>query len=184
MTSKNDLMNFAFVCIEINASFPFPSIINVVALNEVSFEYITVPVNVEYQSRPPSCPACKVFGHPPQKCPKANFKWVPKVQIVAPSLLSTTFASICDGPGPVMATNPALSSGPAPASNEWITLTRGAKPGKSSNPNLGSSNCFSPIANQAGVTPMFDYDSPVVENPLVSKLKVIDEKEGKDLKHK
>lgn len=31
---------------------------------------------------------------------------------------------------------------------------------------------------------MSDNDSPIVDNPLVSKLKVIDEKEGNELKQK
>lgn len=31
---------------------------------------------------------------------------------------------------------------------------------------------------------MSDSKSPAIDNPLVSKLKVVDEKEGKDLKHK
>lgn len=65
MTSKNDLMNFARVCIEINASYSFPSTIKVVVLNEETSENITVPVDVEYKSRPPSCPTCKIFGHSP-----------------------------------------------------------------------------------------------------------------------
>lgn len=57
MTTKNDFMNFARVCIEVHAGFSFPSSINVVVLNEVKDENITVPVEVEYQSRPPSCPS-------------------------------------------------------------------------------------------------------------------------------
>lgn len=73
ITSKFDLLNFARVCIEVNASFPFPSSINVTVLNEETLEDIIVPIEVEYQSRPPSCPTCKVFGHSPLKCPKSNF---------------------------------------------------------------------------------------------------------------
>lgn len=57
MTSKNDYMNFARVCIEVKATFSFPSTVNVVILNEELSENTIVPVEVEYQSRPPFLPS-------------------------------------------------------------------------------------------------------------------------------
>lgn len=45
MTTKNDFLNFARVCIEINASFPFPPSIRVAV---ETLENIFVPVDVEY----------------------------------------------------------------------------------------------------------------------------------------
>lgn len=73
MTSKLDPMNFVIVCIEVNADFSFPSSINVVVFDESTLEDKLITVNIKYQSIPPSCPVCKTFGHPPSKCPKANF---------------------------------------------------------------------------------------------------------------
>lgn len=49
---------------------------------------------------------------------------------------------------------------------------------------MAITNTFSPIASSDGLQPMSDSESPAAVNPLVSKLKVIDEKEGKDLKQK
>lgn len=83
ITSKFNLLNFARVCIEVDASFSFPSSINVTVMNEETSEDIIIPIEVEYQSRPPSCPTCKVFGHSPLKCPKSNYMWVPKAQPVS-----------------------------------------------------------------------------------------------------
>lgn len=210
MTSKNELMNFARVCVEVKATFSFPSSINAVVWNDAISENITVPVEVEYQGRPPSCPSCKVFGHSPLKCPKANYQWIPKAQ---PPSDSGGLKS-----NPVLPTPPMVGSGSPNLSssltaamhtdasappNEWVTVSRGAKSGMVS-PVLPSkmttSNSFSPIATSpgtqtlpglvspfatSGVLPLSpDTASPALDNPLVTKLKVIDEKEGKDLKQK
>lgn len=74
----------------------------------------------------------------------------------------------------------------APAPSDWVIVSRGAKIGKDQlahSPSMATSNSFSPFAT-TGIQPMSDNDSPAADNPLVSKLKVVDEKEGKDLKHK
>lgn len=49
---------------------------------------------------------------------------------------------------------------------------------------MATTNSFSPIAFDSGPQEKTDSESPVAHNPLLSKLKVIDEKEGKDLKKK
>lgn len=85
MTTNNDFLNFARVCIEVSATSSFPSSIKVVVMHSEKSEKTFVPVDVEYQSRPPVCPFCKVFGHSQVKCPKANFKWVPKSTPAPPS---------------------------------------------------------------------------------------------------
>lgn len=131
ITSKYDLLNFARVCIEVNASFTFPSSINVTVLNEDILEDIIVLIEVKYQSRPPSCPTCKVFGHSPLKCPKSNFKWVPKVQ--PPLNISDTVMYQCDPSGlnapPKDVThgppcNSSVPAAPAPVSTDWVTVKR------------------------------------------------------------
>lgn len=183
MTTKNDFLNFARVCIEVDASSTFPSTINVVVLNEEKSKKISIPVEVEYQSRPPSCPTCKVFGHSHLKCPKSNFQWVPKVPISGASLKPTA--------APLTAPLTA-NSGPSKTTclgnqNAWITVSRGARlsmdPLVSSSPMI-TTNPFSPIASPASsqIQTVSDSESPAPINPLVAKLKVIDEKEGKDQK--
>lgn len=185
MTSKHDLMNFARVCIEINASFSFPTTIQVVVYNDKKSENIIVPVNVEYQSRPPSCPSCKVFGHSPLKCPKANYQWVPKAQP------ATSTSKSSDGP-PYANDDTIMYSftdpkSVEPAVNDWVTVSRGVKirkdPMVTSSP-MATTNSFSLIANPSNPLPSPDSISPAADNPLISKLKVIDEKEGKELKQK
>lgn len=190
MTSKHDLMQFARVCIEVQASFSFPSSINVVVLNEETSEDIIVPVSVEYQSRPPSCPSCKVFGHSPLKCPKSNFKWVPRTNAQPESAPKP--ADGTSAPGPLLPT-PAPDAVKNPHAgthaNDWVTVSRGAKVGNNPTPSLpilASPNSFSPIANAIvsdALSPS-DLDSPPINCPILNKLIAIDEKEGKDLKHK
>lgn len=164
-------------------------------LNEETLEDITVPIEVEYQSRPPSCPSCKVFGHSPLKCPKSNFKWIPKAQFssgttttvtnqTGPSGLAT--APRDDIPKPSSNSSALGLATPASVPTDWVIVSRGAKAGKdpsSAAPSMSTSNSFSPIANPAPLL-VSDNESPPADNPLVSKLKVVDEKEGKDLKHK
>lgn len=176
-------MNFARVCIEVDSKFSFPSSINVVVLNDDNEEIID-SVSIEYQSRPPSCPSCKVFGHSPLKCPKASFKWVPKVQVpessghVAP-LMDGNLAALTKSPLPAV----------APVQDEWTKVEkRKAIP---SAPNVALldpvgtpiSNPFLPIYNISEVTPS-SSDATPMPNPLVAKLKNVDEKDCKDLKSK
>lgn len=180
-------MNFARVCIEINASFSFTSTVNVVCFNKETLENITVPVDVEYQSKPPSCPTCKTFGHSPLKCPKANYQWVPKAQLnVASSKPLDATPSFC--PDSLLDGSPAPNI-PAPNDNNnaWVSVSIGAKIGKDpivpSSP-MGTTNTFSPIATPGDPLLTPGTTTPTAGNPLVSKLKVFDEKEGKDLKQK
>lgn len=197
MTSKLSLLNYARVCIEIEATFSFPPSISVVVLNDDSSDDIVVPIDVEYQSRPPSCPSCKLFGHSLLKCPKSNLHWIPKVQPTT-VVSKTTSSGPCiqpeNSPANLVSSADPLDSGcpdgKSSLPNDWVTVSRGTKSGKASNDadpqasNLqaNTTNSFSPIANLVGI--QSDNDSPAVDNPLVSKLKIIDEKESKELKLK
>lgn len=116
ITSHFELLNFARVCIEVKASFSFPSSLNVTVLNGETLEDSIVPIEVEYQSRPPSCPTCNVFGHSPLKCPKANYQWIPKAKNVEQTPLPPNSSS----PGPIAN---------ATAASDWVTVSRGAKAG-------------------------------------------------------
>lgn len=78
LSSNLEPLNFFRVCIEVTTDFSFPSSIDVTVVDEDSSEDSVVSVEVEYQSKPPSCLTCKVFGHSPLKCPNSSFKWVPK----------------------------------------------------------------------------------------------------------
>lgn len=92
MTLKLDHIPFAKVCVEVNADFTFPSSLNVVVFDNTPNEDRFVTVLVEYQSRPPSCPSYKVFGHSHIRCPKANYQWVPRARVnsKAPTITSET----------------------------------------------------------------------------------------------
>lgn len=79
MTAKLNPISYARICIEVDVSFSFPNSINADVYNKDSCEEVVVPITVEYQSRPPSCQSCKVFGHSSLKCPKSNYKLVFKV---------------------------------------------------------------------------------------------------------
>lgn len=174
ITSHFELLNFARVCIEVKASFSFPSSLNVTVLNGETLEDSIVPIEVEYQSRPPSCPTCNVFGHSPLKCPKANYQWIPKAKNVEQTPLPPNSSS----PGPIAN---------AAAASDWVTVSRGAKAGTAplGPPSLlNNLNSFSPIASSGDILQSPGSISPVADNPLVTKLKIIDEKEGKYLKQK
>lgn len=174
------------MCIEVSASFSFPNSINVTVLNEESREEIIVPIEVEYQSRPPSCPICKVFGHSPLKCPKSNFKWVPKAQNPGDSNVAEAIISGLEGlekstkagtsPPASISTDP-ITNILVPVNNEWVTVSRGAKNDKDPATSMNAmitTNTFSLIAD-SGTLVMFDNDSPCADNPLVTRLKVVDE---------
>lgn len=136
VTSNLEPMHFARVCIEITADFSFPSSIDVTVFDEDSAEEIVVSVDVEYQSKPPTCPGCKVFGHSPVKCPNSSFKWVPKVGVSEGSV-----GPLGEGPGVVPIAEGAihekepskelfLMSGSVDhklPNQDWVTVSRGAK---------------------------------------------------------
>lgn len=154
--------------------------------NEELAEIVTVPVEVEYQSRPPSCPSCNVFGHSPLKCPKANYQWVPKAKPDAgpPKYMSSSSLPVCPVTDGCLDPKSTVSKD---NDNGWVTVSRGAKSGQDHLPPsspLASTNYFSPIAILGDPMNSPDTATPTADHPLVSKLKVIDEKEVKDLKHK
>lgn len=176
------------MCIEVKASFSFPSSINVIVLNGETLEDSIVPIMVEYQSRPPSCPSCNVFGHSPLKCPKANYQWIPKAKpaiIPNPHASSSSAVPVLHKAGTLDLDS--LKSAGIDAANDWVTVSRGARVGN--DPVIPSTpivnfNSFSPIAS-SGDGLLSPGSIPLDANdPLVAKLKVIDEKEGKDLKQK
>lgn len=202
LSSNLEPLNFFRVCIEVNADFSFPPSIDVIVVDEDTSEDSVVTVEVEYQSKPPSCSACKVFGHSPLKCHNNSFKWVPKGQSAdgysdpkngfgvstsksglnhavkhggTPNTDSIVVESHMDARGPCQ---------------EWVTVSRGAKgqvkeTGGSNIDGMNISNSFSPIGSEHALAMAgSDIESPLAANPLIDKLRVVDEKEGKDLKHK
>lgn len=73
---------------------------------------------------------------------------------------------------------------------DWVTVSRGAKAhGKETDGStiniMKTSNSFSPMGSDTAIAMAgSDIDSPLAANPLIDKLRVVDEKEGRDLKHK
>ena len=121
------------------------------------------------------CSHCKSFGHSLARCPSANFKWVPKLQVGQKEL------------PPHVPSVKGSSSGPLP-SDGWTVVAKGLK--QQSNPKdifpLQTQICstFSPlwllVIRIVSVTLM----QLPLPTPLWGKLKLIDEKEVRDLKHK
>lgn len=73
-------MSFAIMCIEVNAESKQPDSLNVEVFNEDLDHNVIVEVLVDYANKPSSCSSCGIFGHSADKCPKANYKWVPKAK--------------------------------------------------------------------------------------------------------
>lgn len=110
-TAKLDPLPFARICVEVKADSNFPKSINVAIIGEDGLSY--VPVAVDYQSKPPICSSCKIFGHSTSKCPKVvKQHWVPKA--------STVVDSSKDG--------------------EWTVVTKGSKSKAKSPTKAGSSH--------------------------------------------
>lgn len=135
-------------------------------------------VAVEYQNKPLSCSHCKSFGHSFLRCPNANFKWDPKV-------VSSTHTPTA-GETSASPVNP--SPPPTTPSGSWTLVAKGPKLRVGPTTPFGPSdsylfNLLSPVA--AGPLDCFsDTDVTLSPNPLMGKLKLIDEKEVRDLKHK
>lgn len=74
---------------------------------------------------------------------------------------------------------------PILSQNEWISISKGSKHSVQ-NPSSRANiiNSFSPIADDTIGLSSMELESLIPHNPLVDKLKLIDEKEGKDLKQK
>ncbi|GAV80057.1 zf-CCHC_4 domain-containing protein [Cephalotus follicularis] len=78
-TTNRYALMFAHVCIEMNATTPFPENINLV-LEDGS----TTSIGVEYPSRPAACTLCKVFDHSNRNCPRvARREWIPRPVLMA-----------------------------------------------------------------------------------------------------
>lgn len=164
ITSKHDFWNFSRVCIEVKASFSFPPI-RVATKQDEALEYSFTSVEVEYQSKPPTCPKCLVFGHSPLKCPKASYQWIPKApRSDANDKMQSAFdgktkmekmanMQAIDGncstvvPKTGNATNKIITEGSS--MNDWVTVGRGAKYGSVTpirNNAMIISNTFAPMS--------------------------------------
>lgn len=173
MTSKLETMSYARICIEMDALSTFPASINAVVFDGNAVVEETVAVKVEYWSRPPSCSVCKCFGHSLAKCPNSNMQWVPK---------ASASASVVTIPKDAMAPS---SLAPPEADGAWTTVSKGPKTSSLSSADpllVVKANFFSPIAS--ALAPGEESESPIPYNPLVDKVKQVDEIERKELKHK
>ena len=60
-------MNFAHICVEVDASHPLVEEFDVELLQEDGSSSV-VPIRVSYQWKSPSCSSCQVFGHTSASC--------------------------------------------------------------------------------------------------------------------
>lgn len=80
---------------------------------------------------------------------------------------------------------PVTSLGPLPiSSSDWTVVSRGPKQPAGSPPTLGAPNPFKSLSYPKGPLDFSDSDCTPSPNPLMGKLKVIDEMEGRELKTK
>lgn len=175
VTEKLEPMTFARMCVEISTSTALPSSLDVVILDEETKSEKLVSVKVEYQNKPLSCSHCKTFGHSLLRCPQANYKWVPKLVPIAPER-----APLVE----VHSDAPEMS--PAGEKDSWTLVAKGPKLQVVLDPPSPTPNLFNLLSTSAvGLQDSFsDTDVTPSPNPLVGKLKLIDEKEVKDLKQK
>lgn len=184
VTERLDPLPYARICVEIDVAAPLPRSLPVIILNEDEHEERSVDVTVEYQNRPPSCSVCKTFGHSLIKCPNSNYQWVPK---------SSTKAAVGPGPSSSTAAVPSNVTSPSVASEEGWTVIAQKNPPALVSPSIPlnppspspmtASNPFAALVDPDCISP--DCNSlPPLLNPLTDKLKIVDEKEGRDLKLK
>lgn len=166
-------MNFARICIEVTPPV-MPSSMDVVVIDAETETEKVASVRFEYQNKPQLCSHCKSFGHSLIRCPRANYKWVPKTQFVVDPVPPDSV------PQSVSSLGHFLES-----PNNWTLVSKGPKqPTGSSLPAVGAPNPFKPLIFPGGPLDFSDSDCTPSPNPLVGKLKVIDEKEGRELKAK
>lgn len=134
---------------------------------------------MEYQNRPASCPSRLTFGHSKLKCPKANYQWIPKLP--QPSSLSVANKSVERDASLLDAAVPH----PAPTKNEWTEVSKCSKTAKDKGKATLPSTPVTPNPFQAiGDIEPSGTDTTPKHNPLVTKLILVDEKEGRELKNK
>lgn len=176
VTKKLEPMNFARVSIEITPSSALPSSLDVVVIEQESNSEKVVLVRVEYQNRPQTCSHCKSFGHSLVRCPSANYKWVPKGQVVEDPVPPDP-VSRSDSPS-VIILKPL---------NDWTLVSKGPKQQTLvdlSAPVGHAINSFKSLASLGGSHDFSDTHCTPSPNPLVGRLKAIDEKAGRELKSK
>ena len=84
-TEVRSCVNFARICVEVDASHPLVEEFDVEMLGEDGSSTM-VPIRVSYQWKPPSCSFCQVFGHSSDSCSKVD---VPEAtQLETPLLTS------------------------------------------------------------------------------------------------
>lgn len=188
VTALLEPMSYARVCVEMSIDSNFPGKLSVAVHDEELDALKYVDVRVEYQNMPPSCPKYRIFGHSIFKCPHSNFQWVPKLNgnnsvedIPAAPESNTNLQNA--------STVVATSSSPAEkkSGNDWTlvtgknsTLKDKGKAVDQTTP-IRDPNSFNAIANQLEDS---DMDATPTPNPFVSKLKLVDEKEDRELKNK
>lgn len=195
LTEKMDPMTFARVCIEIDVNSVLHDRLMVTVYDEEAGCEKALEVKVEYQSKPISCSSCKVFGHSLLKCPRANFQWVPKSSKSSSAPIIQPMNGdkvVSEGPSlPAESLTPLSNDVPVVLGQaEWTKVERGkgvsssvplvTSPGPYGTP---TSNPFLLISNIAEVSPSSTDITPD-PNPLVAKLKKVDEKDCRDLKSK
>ncbi|GAV92777.1 DUF4283 domain-containing protein/zf-CCHC_4 domain-containing protein [Cephalotus follicularis] len=78
-TTKKFSLSFARICIEMEATSPFPNSIVLELENGC-----TLNIGVEYPWKPLACNLCKVFDHSNKSCPRAvRREWMPKPVLLA-----------------------------------------------------------------------------------------------------
>lgn len=225
LTAKMEPMQFARVCVEIQANATLPDVLNASIWDEVALESKTVTVQVEYQNLPPRCNVCKSFGHSSLKCSKATYKWVPKSSIgntntlgdkgnaslaTAQALDTNVIVPPCaahDAPLTVEVASPHPSGFAMDTTNVVAPVINPVPIEKPQSPTALDPTALDPLAhplidgllpscsnNANGVkvpsnpfTPLADFsdtDFTPPPDPLVSKLKTVDEKDLIDLKAK
>jgi len=192
-TAKLEPLPFARICVEVNAESNFPSSIKVAVLHDEDLNY--VPVTVEYQSKPSSCSTCHVFGHSLAKCPKKLVpQWVHKTNEASssgvPPIVENDWKVISKGGKQknISNTKPPILKEVSPTSpKDHVIETPLKNVSKESLANISSPNSFGALANSEGTNTLDDpdYESPLQPNPLMEKLKHVDELSGKvkEVKH-
>lgn len=175
VTEKLEPMTYARMCVKISTSTVMPSSVDVVILDEDTQLEKIVSIKVEYQNKPLSYSHCKTFGHSLLRCPHANYKWVPKLVASAPAMAPL-----------IEVHSAALEISPTGKMDTWTLVAKGPKLQVVPDPPSPTPNLFNLLSHSAmGLQDSFlDTDATPSPNPLVGKLKQIDEKEVKDLKQK
>lgn len=149
LMKKLEPMNFARVCIEISLASALPSSIDLVVIDEESNSEKIISVRVEYQNKPQLYSHCKTFGYSLVRCPRANYKWILKTQVViAPATLVPR-----PSPDRVQHSGPSPAPIPIPSqTQDWTLVSKGPKEHYLSSPIAGADqNSFHTLGLPGGI---------------------------------